>query len=119
MNIHDILEKAPQKIAYYAEKENEAYSTMITKHEEYKRIFAKKYLEKKAEGKKTIPEIEAEITIDQDVAKIKDEEILAEINYRGWKLKKNKADDLFQSAMERGRNQRTEMKMLNNTIKEE
>ena len=119
MNIAQILEKAPAKIAEYAEKENEAYALMINKHEEHKRIRAKKYLEKRArEGSVTIKDIEYELDSDSELLQIKDAELLAEINYRAWRIKKNKVDDLLQSAMERGRNIRSEIRGLNNTINE-
>jgi len=117
MNIDQVLEQAPAKIAEYAEKENTSYAQMVKLHEEYKRVRAKKYLEAKALKSGTIPEIDAKLDTDSELIEIKDAELLAEITYRGWRVKKDKASNTFQSACEQGRNKRTELKALGDTIK--
>ena len=116
MDINSVLEKAPAKISEYTAKENESYATMIRTHEEYKRLWAKTFLEKKAVNGKTIKELECELEILPELMALKDKEIQAEIDYRGFRQKKDNASDHFQAAMELGRTRRTELKSLHDTV---
>jgi len=117
IDINKILEEAPNKISEYSEKENACYGDMIIYHERYKKLRAKIYLETKTkEEKKAIKDIEYELDVNEELAVIKNKEISAEIDYRGWRTKKEKAKDYFMMACERGRNQRAELRGLNDTI---
>ena len=118
MNINKVLELAPAKICEYAEQENKAYEAMIFLHEDYKQQRASLYLEMKGEGGKTIPEIDASLDIKESLVELKARELDAEVQYRAWRIKKNKAQDVFQAACEQGRNIRAEMKSLGDTITE-
>jgi hypothetical protein len=115
MNINVILETAPGKIAEYAELENKAYALMLTSHEEYKQQRAKKYLEQKAEGG-TIKDLEYKLDVDAELIAVKNKEVFAEIDYRAFRTKRNRAEDFFQAAMEKGRTVRAEMRSLGDTI---
>lgn len=117
MDINRILEVAPSKISEYCELENKAYAVMLHKHEEYKRERAKKYLTAKVEGA-TIKDLEYKLDCDEELCAIKDQEITAEIDYRNWRMKKDKAVNTFQSAMELGRTARQEMRSLQDTIEQ-
>ena len=116
MDISSVLEKAPSAIATYTVKENEEYGKMLVLHEQYKRLWAKNFLEKKALEGKTIKEIECELEIDPMLSKIKDEEILVEVSYRSWRQKKENARDHFNAAQELGRTRRAEMKSLGDSV---
>jgi hypothetical protein len=116
MDINKVLELAPSKIAEYTSKENLNYAIMITTHAEYKRLWAKYYLEKKLEYKKTIKELECELELMPELIELQNKEITAEIDYRSWREKKNKASDTFQAAMELGRTKRTELKTLHDSV---
>jgi hypothetical protein len=117
MDINSVLEKAPSAIASYTMKENEAYASMLKLHEEYKRLWAKMYLEKKAsEEKISIKEIECVLEIDKDLSALKDRELVAEIEYRSWRQKKDNAKDHFVAAQEIARTRRTELKSLHDTV---
>ena len=117
-DITKILYEAPNKIAEFCELENRFYALMIQKHEEYKRAKAKLYLEKKAQGQITSKDLEYELDCNSDLCFIKDTEIQAEISYRAARAKKERAEHLFNSAVETGRNQRAELYSLNDSIKE-
>jgi len=120
MTIDEVLTKAPSKISYFAERENKAYGDMIIYHEEYKRVRAKKYLERRAkEGTITVKDMEYWLDTNEELQAIKDKELLAEIDYRGHRQKKDHWDDLFNAAMERARNKRTELRNLKDTIGKE
>lgn len=116
MEISAILEKAPAAIASYTVAENNAYATMILAGMEYKRLWAKTYLEKKSAGGKTIPELECELAIDPALMAIKDKELAAEIDYRASRQKKENARDHFNAAQELGRTRRAEMKSLGDSV---
>ena len=116
MDINSVLEKAPAAIASYTVSENEAYAKMIMAGIEYKRLWAKAYLEMKAAGGKTIPELENELIINPALMVVKDKEILAEIDYRSWRQKKDNARDFFNAAQELGRTKRAEMKSLGDSV---
>ena len=115
MNINQILEIAPAKISQYCEAENKSYAVMLHKHEEYKRERARKYLTSKVDGA-TIKDLEYKLDCDETLCKIKDEELNAEIDYRGFRAKKEKASNTFQAAMELGRTARQELRTLQDTV---
>jgi hypothetical protein len=116
MDINLVLELAPAKIAEYTAEENTHYATMLTTHEEHSRLWAKTYLERKAEGGKTIKEIECELELIPEIIELKSKEVQAEISYRASRMKKQKAVDTFQAAMELGRTKRTELKTLHDSV---
>ena len=116
MDINKILELAPAKIAEFTVKENESYAEMLRTHEEYKRLWAKTFLEKKTLESKTIKELECELDILPELVALKDKEINAEIAYRGWRQKKDNARDYFNAVQEIGRTRRAEMKSLSDGI---
>ena len=118
MDINKILSDAPAKISEYAENENKCYADMVTWHEEYKRMRAKTYLETKTTKDMTAKDLDYFLDNHSDLNIIKDKELQAEIEYRSWRQKKEKARDYFTMAMELGRNQRAEFYSLNDTIKE-
>jgi len=115
MDINKILEIAPAKISEYCEAENNYYALMLRKHEEYKRERARKYLVSKVQGE-TIKDLEYKLDCDDELSKIKNAEISAEIEYRNQRMKKEKAKDIFQSALELGRTARQELRSLHDTI---
>lgn len=118
MDINLALETLPAKIAEFTEKENEAYARMLNSHEEYKRTRAKIFLEVKASDHvMSLKQLDYQLDASETLCKIKDQELLAEIDYRAARLKKDFYDNEFQAAMERGRNLRKEMSSLNDTIK--
>lgn len=115
-----ILEKAPAKISRHTELENKAYADMLKLHEQYKRERAKKYLQRRAnEGTVTIKDLEYALDTDEELNAIKDKELLAEIDYRANRERKEYYENEFQSACERGRNVRSELRGLSDTIKKE
>ena len=117
MDINEVLEKAPAAIAHYAEKENSAYSMMVACREEYKRRWAAEFLERKiTAGKKSIREIECEMEIKVELQKIKEKEMSSETEYRAWRVKRDKAVNMFIAAQELGRTRRTELKSLHDTV---
>ena len=117
--ISEILEKCPAKISFYCQKENDAYATMIQSHNDYKILRSKKYLQRRSnEGTVTIKDLEYALDSDQELTAIKDKELLAEIDYRACRQKKEYYKDLFQSACEKGRNMRSELHSLKDTINE-
>jgi len=116
MDINRVLEIAPAKISQYCEAENNAYALMLRKHEEYKRERARFYLAKKIGTDKTIKDIEYELDCNPELSSIKESEINAEIDYRSQRMKKEKAKDTFQSALELGRTARQELRSLHDTI---
>lgn len=118
MDITKILSEAPALIAERAEKENKYYANMLVFHEQYKQQRAKKYLQLKAEKKDTIKDIEYLLDSNEELCKMKHQELEAEIEYRGWRQRKEKAKDYFSMAVELGRNQRQEFYSLRDTIKE-
>jgi hypothetical protein len=120
IDINTVLETAPSKIARYAEVEVKHYRDMITGHEEYKRLRAKKYLEIRAQETK-IPQKDVEYMLDCDpmLCKVKDDEFMSEINYRSWRNKREEADDELQCALEQGRTIRSEQRSLSNSIPRE
>ena len=115
--INSILERAPAKIAYYCEKENNAYSQMLNAHEEYKRRRAKQYLEIKIKAENSIKDIEYMLDCDNVLSGFKDAEIKFEIDYRSWRQKKEKAKDFFEAAKNLGYNLRKNIDGLSDTIK--
>jgi len=117
MNINAILNEAPAKISRYTEQEINEYKKMIGFHEFYKRERARKYLEAKVKEDITIKDLEYRLDCDPDLMKIKDDEQLAEIAYRGFRRKKEYARDMLQIAFETGWNKRVEMRSLNDTVK--
>jgi len=117
INIEDILEKAPAKIFQYAEEETEAYKREINLHEEYKRLRAKKALEFKARGDvRTAKEIEWLLDTNEELMKIKDEELLAEIEAKGKRNRRDRANDYFESAKAFGWLKRIEWDATNDVI---
>jgi len=116
ININQILEEAPAKISEFCTKENEAYAMMEARHEEYKRERAKEYFRQKIAGNCTAKDVEYKLDMDSGLCQIKDAELLAEVDYRAWRTRKEKAEHLFNAAVEMGRNQRAEMYSLNDTI---
>ena len=117
MDINTILEKAPNKISHFCELENQAYANMITFHENYKRERSKKYLQRRSnEGTVTIKDLEYALDSDTELTAIKDKELLAEIDYRANRQRKEYYRDLFNSAQEQGRNVRSELRGLGDTI---
>lgn len=116
MDIDKVLEKAPAAIALYAEKENSAYSMMIACHDEYKRLWSKKYLELRAATQKAVKDIECMLELDEELSKIKNKEMSSEIDYRAWRTRRDKANNMFIAAQEMGRTRRTELKSLNDTV---
>jgi len=112
LKINQILEVAPAKIAEYAEKENASYAEMIKGDHAYRQERARAYLRLKAEGGKAIKDIEYILDDSKELGGIKAKTLEAEIAYRAWKTKKNKAQDSLQSVMEIGRNVRAELKSL-------
>lgn len=112
-----ILEKAPAKISRHTTLENKAYADMIVYHENYKRERSKKYLQRRAnEGTVTIKDLEYALDCDAELMAIKDKELLAEIDYRANRERKEYYENEFSSAQERGRNIRSEKFGLNDTI---
>jgi len=91
---------------------------MNAMHEEYKRERAKKYLSLKVQGLGTIKDIEYTLDCDLELVEIKGKELQAEANYRMWRMRKDRAHDTFEAAMEMGRNLRKEWFSTNDTIKE-
>jgi hypothetical protein len=118
IDINKILEEAPSKVAYYAENENLAYAKMIQLHQDYKELRAVKYKTKRNQEATAQKDIEYGLDCDEDLIKIKRAEIEAEVKYREWRTKKDKARDYFEMAREMGWNQRTELRNLGDTISE-
>jgi len=118
IDINQILEIAPAKISEYAEKENQSYASMLRYHEEYKRLRAKTYLESRVKNEMTVKDLEYTLDTNEELCKVKDLELNAEIDYRAWRTKKEKAENTFQSALELGRNKRSELRALGDTIPE-
>lgn len=115
--INYYLSHCPAIIAQRAEEENKHYAEMITLHENYKRQRAKLLLEMKAKGDEgTQKEKEYLLDTNEELNKIKDAELEAEINHRAWRAKKEKARDLFEAAKALGYNQRLEWRSGNDTI---
>ena len=115
--IQEILEKAPAKISFYVENEITEYQSMQTLHEQYRTLRAKKYLEMKAQGGMTEKEREYTLDVDTELVDLKNKELIAEINYKGWRNKTNKASDTLQATMELARLARKDMLGVDPTIK--
>ena len=119
MTITETLIKSPPKIAFHIAMANKFYKQLLRYKEDYKRAYAKKYLEWRArEGTVKIKDIEANLVVDTDLTTIKDSELLAEINYKGERQKAQAWSDYFQAAITMGYLKRQELKSLHDTVKE-
>ena len=115
--IQKILELAPSKISFYTENEIKEFQFKEAFHEQYRRERARRYLELKAKGETTEKEREYLLDCNSILTALKDKELIAEINFRGWRMKRDRADDTLQATMELARLARKEMGSLDPTVK--
>lgn len=118
MNINQVLEQAPAIISQRAEEELKLYEQKIFLEENYKRLWAKKFLEMKAAGGKSLDQIKAELENEAELTAIKDKELLTEISYKSMRIKRERAQNMFESAKCQGYIRKAEIKNLNDTIQE-
>ena len=80
---------------------------------------ARQFLVVKAQGKASVKDIDYLLDCNEQLCLIKDKELQAEIMYRSYRMQKEQFKNEFESACEQGRNIRTEMRNLNDTISKE
>jgi len=119
--INRVLDLAPQKATDQAKLEIEQRAIRDTAHIDYKRLRAKKALElkaKKEENKLSEKDREYTLDIDEELCKIEDMQLQAEIKERAYKVEKEYFEKKFESAKAQSYNYGTELKMLGDTVSE-
>ena len=119
--INAALSTLPAQIARLGEQENTSYALMTRLHEDYKRARARAFFTTKASDPslKSLKELDSALDNHPALQRVKDDELLAEIEYRGYRLQKERLENEFQAAQEIARNLRSEQRNLNDTIRQE
>ena len=119
--INRVLEIAPHKAQEQARLEAGQRAVRDTAHINYKRLRAKTALElkaKKEENRLSEKDREYTLDIDEELCKIEDIELQAEIKEKAYRIEKEYIEERFESAKAQSYNYGTELKMLGDTVSE-